>query len=478
MTTDTISDQLVAQQKKIEASFLLQKKNQRTVATTSAKQRIAKLRKLMDTILKYKSAIREAMFKDFKKNPSETDLTEILPITSEIKHAISHLRAWMRPKKVTTPLTLLGTSSYIHYEAKGVVLIISPWNFPFNLTFCPLISAIAAGNCVILKPSENTPHAAAVMRQIIEELYNENEVTIFEGDYTVAADLLKLPFNHIFFTGSPAIGKVVMRAAAEHLSSVTLELGGKSPTIVDETANLEEAAGKIAWSKYMNNGQICIAPDYLFVHESKKYELLNLIKEKTKNYYSTTPKQSDSYSRMVNQRHYQRVKSLIEEAQKKGAVVEMGAEFDDEEVYIAPTLLTALSKDSKIMTEEIFGPVLPVLTYQSLEEVIEFINQKEKPLALYIYSKSRKNIDWIINHTSAGGTCINDSAIHFFNNNLPFGGVNNSGIGKSHGIFGFEAFSNARSILKQNTRFFAMKLMMPPYTAKVQKLIDLTIKWF
>ncbi len=478
MTTNALNDQLTQQQEKIAATFALQRAHQRTIATTTAKQRIAKLKKLMATILKYKAAIREAMYKDFKKHESETDLTEILPITSEIKHVISHLPSWMRAKKVTTPLTLLGTSSYIHYEAKGVVLIISPWNFPVNLTFCPLISAIAAGNCVMLKPSEHTPNAAAVMRQIVEELYDEKEVAIFEGDHTVATSLLKLPFDHMFFTGSPSIGKIVMRAAAEHLSSITLELGGKSPTIVDETANLEEAAGKIAWAKYLNNGQVCIAPDYVFVHESKKEELLKLIKAKTESYYTTSPLQSKSYGRMVNTRHYQRVKELIEGAQAEGAKVEMGAQFKDEEVYIAPTLLSNVKETSKVMQEEIFGPVLPVMSYQSIEEVIDFINQRAKPLALYIYSKSKKNIDHVIRNTSAGGTCINDSVIHFFNNYLPFGGVNNSGIGKSHGVFGFEAFSNARSVLKQNTRFFALKLMLPPYTPRVQKLIDLTMKWF
>ena len=481
MTVNTIDKKQAVQQTELERIFKLQKANQKNVANTTAVERIAKLKKLHDAILKYKKEIHQAVYNDFRKHGSEVDLTEILPITTDIKHTCGELRKWMRPTKVSTPMTLLGTSSKIIYEAKGVVLIISPWNFPINLTFCPLISAIAAGNCVILKPSENTPHSSAVMKKIVNDIFDENEIALFEGDHTVASGLLQLPFNHIFFTGSPQIGKIVMRAAAEHLASVTLELGGKSPTIVDETANLNEAASKIAWAKFMNNGQICIAPDYLYVHESKKDKFIELLKKKTAQYYGESDedkKQSESYARMVNARHYKRVKGLVEDATSKGATVEMGAQFDDSQNYIAPTILTNVSMDANIMDEEIFGPVLPIHTFSSLEEPLSVINAKEKPLALYIYSNSNKNISKVMDNTSAGGTCINESILHFMNANLPFGGINNSGIGKSHGIFGFKAFSNERAVLKQHTRFSANKLMMPPYNKRVQQLIDLTIKWF
>ncbi len=480
-TTNATINKVALQQKEITRIFKLQQLNQAKVAATSSKERIAKLKKLQAAILMRKGEMQEALYKDFQKHSSEVDLTEILPINTDIKHTISHIKQWMRPKKVDTPITLMGASSHVRFEAKGVVLIISPWNFPFNLTFCPLISAIAAGNCVILKPSEHTPHSSAVMKNIISDLFEENEIALFEGDHTVSAGLLKLPFNHIFFTGSPQIGKIVMRAAADHLASVTLELGGKSPVIVDESANLKETAKKVAWAKYMNNGQICIAPDYLFVHESKKAEFLKLMEESVSKMYGANAeerKKSTSYTRMVNNRHFERVKNLIEDAVEKGATVQYGAEFDASEKYIAPTLLTNIHPDSSIMKEEIFGPALPVFGYTDLDEVLHKINEKERPLAFYIFSNKRKNIQKMLDQSRAGGTCINDCVLHFFNSELPFGGVNNSGIGKSHGEYGFKAFSNERAVLKQNVRFGANQLMYPPYTKTVQRLIDLTMKWF
>ena len=254
----------------INRIFELQKKNQFGIANSSASQRYAKLEKLHKAVLKYRNEIKDALYNDFRKHPSEVDLTEIYPVTSELKHTKSHLNKWMRKHKVSTPISMLGSSSYIKYEPKGVVLIIAPWNFPLNLTFGPLVSAIAAGNAVMVKPSENTPHISALMKKIIEEIYEENEVAVLEGGVATSQALLALPFNHTFFTGAPHIGKIVMEAASKHLTSVTLELGGKSPTIVDETANIDMAARRVAWGKFINNGQICIAPDYLFVHESKK----------------------------------------------------------------------------------------------------------------------------------------------------------------------------------------------------------------
>jgi aldehyde dehydrogenase (NAD+) len=461
----------------IQRIFKLQQDNQFHIGNTTAAQRIAKLKKLHEVVLKYRPEIKEALFKDFRKHPSEVDLTEVYPVTTEIKHAKSEIRSWMRGQRVSTPLAMMGSSSRIKYEPKGVVLIISPWNFPINLTLGPLVSAIAAGNAVMIKPSEMTPHASALMKKMLAEIFAENEIAVLEGGVNTSTELLKLPFNHIFFTGAPSIGKIVMKAAAENLASVTLELGGKSPTIVDETANVDTAARRVAWGKFVNNGQVCIAPDYLFVHESKKEAFLTAFKKYMATFYSEDPSQDDSYARMVNNRHFARVKSYVDDAMSKGATMEAGGDFDETQDYISPTLMTNVSKDSSLMTEEIFGPVLPVFGFTDLDTVIEEINTREKPLALYIYSSSNKNINHIIANTRAGGTCINHNAAHFFNTHLPFGGSNNSGIGKAHGKVGFEAFSNARGVFKQHIPN-ALELLMPPYDNFKQRLIDLTIKWF
>ncbi|MBL7857979.1 MAG: aldehyde dehydrogenase family protein [Cyclobacteriaceae bacterium] len=457
--------------------FNLQLNNQQKVADSTARDRIKKLDRLFDAMLKYRKDIQEALYKDFRKHPSEVDIAEIYKVTSDIKHTRSHLAKWMRPKKVSTPFSQLGSSSYIHYEPKGVVLIISPWNFPINLTFGPMISAIAAGNCIMLKPSEYTPHASAIMKKIIMELFDESEVALVEGDVDVSTALLKLPVNHIFFTGAPEIGKVVMRAAAEHLASVTLELGGKSPTIVDETANIKVAAHRLAFGKWLNNGQVCIAPDYAFVHQSVADEFMENLKLTIENYYGEDASQSASYNRIVNNRHFKRIQGYFEDALSKGATVAYGGKNDSSQNYFGPTIMTNIPEDSDLWEKEIFGPILPFIVYTDLQEVITKINAKEKPLALYIYSNSKKNVDRIIQHTRAGGTVVNHSGIHFFNSNLPFGGTNNSGIGKGHGFFGFEAFSNARAVTKQWSSLSGLDNMSPPYTEKKQKLIDLTIKW-
>jgi aldehyde dehydrogenase (NAD+) len=460
----------------IERIFALQSAHYHTVAKTTARERKAKLKRLQAAILAHREDIRRALYEDFRKHASEVDLTEVFPITSEIKHTCRHLSKWMRPHKVPTPLTLLGSRSYIRYEPKGVVLIIAPWNFPINLTFGPLVAALAAGNTAIIKPSEHTPHSSAVTRSIIEEVFDESEVAVVEGGIQTSTALLAQPFNHIFFTGAPAIGKVVMEAASKHLASVTLELGGKSPTIVDETAQLDAAAFRIAWAKYTNNGQICIAPDYVFVHESKKDEFLKKLTKNIDRFYGMDAKRSDSYARIVNNRHYQRLNGYLEDAKERGADILYGGQTDGSEDYIQPTVVTGVDADAKLMTEEIFGPILPITTFKSLDEPISVINSKEKPLALYIYSRSNANIERIMQNTRAGGTCINHSAVHFFNNYLPFGGVNNSGIGKGHGFAGFEAFSNARGVFRQILPFGALDLLTAPYNAFKQKIIDISIK--
>lgn len=469
--------QVESQPSEIIRIFNIQKQNQFKIGNTTASERIAKLKKLHDAVLKYRPQIKEALFNDYRKHPSEVDLTEIYPVTSEIKDAKSNLKYWLDGERVKTPIAMLGSSSRVKYEPKGVVLIISPWNFPINLTFGPLVSAIAAGNAIIIKPSEITPYATAIMKKIVAEVFDENEVALLEGGVSTSTELLKLPFNHIFFTGAPSIGKIVMKAAAEHLTSVTLELGGKSPTIVDETADIDLAAKRVAWGKFVNNGQVCIAPDYLFVHESKKAEFITSFKKQIETFYTEDALKETSYNRIVNNHHFERVKGYVDDAVSKGAHLEAGGKFNESKDFIAPTLMTNVPRDSKLMTEEIFGPILPVFGFTDLAKVINEINSREKPLALYIYSKRKKNINHIIDNTRAGGTCINHNAAHFFNTNLPFGGSNNSGIGKAHGLEGFKSFSNSRGVFKQHVPN-ALDMLTPPYNDFKQKIIDLTIKWF
>lgn len=458
--------------------FDKQKENQYRIGNTNYKARLKKLKALKQAIeITYKEAIREALYKDFKKPKLEVDLTEIYPIVDEINFVKKNLKSWLKKQRVDTPLSLLGSSSWITNEPKGVCLIISPWNFPINLTFGPLVSAIAGGNTVILKPSEMTPHTSKVMHKIISELFEENEVAMIEGEVEVSQELLKLPFNHIFFTGSPQVGKLVMKAASEHLSSVTLELGGKSPVIIDDTSNLDKAVRKVIFGKFLNAGQTCIAPDYVFVNETITSEFIAAFKTYLSEFYSEHPASSESFGRIVNQKHFERLKGYLKDAQSRNANIMFGGNLDDADNYIAPTLVFDISEESELMQNEIFGPILPVKTYQSTDEVISYMNSKEKPLALYIFSKNKKRINDIISNTRAGSTCINHNLLQFLNHNLPFGGSNNSGIGKSHGYFGFLEFTNQRSVLKQHT-IGAVDLLVPPYTNFKQKLVDLTIKWF
>ncbi|MEZ4803359.1 MAG: aldehyde dehydrogenase family protein [Gelidibacter sp.] len=458
--------------------FNRQSANQYKIGNTTYKERIKKLKALKQALeVTFKDDIRKAMYADFKKPVLETDLTEIYPVLSEIKFAKRNLKAWMKLQRVDTPLALLGASSYIKYEPKGVCLLISPWNFPINLTFGPLVSAIAAGNTVIIKPSEMTPNASKVMSKMVKNLFEENEIALLEGDVEVSKELLKLPFNHIFFTGSPQVGKMVMKAASEHLTSVTLELGGKSPTIIDESANLEKAVEKIIFGKFTNAGQTCIAPDYVLLKSDLKPKFTDLFKSKIKTFYSEHAESSNSYCRIVNKKHFERLTSYIEEAKTNKSEIVYGGQHTNKDNYIEPTLIFDAPENSNLMQDEIFGPILPVKTYSNIQETVDYINSKEKPLALYIYSKNKKTITYILNNTRAGSGCINHNLLQFLNHNLPFGGSNNSGIGKSHGFFGFEAFSNRRSLMKQHT-IGATDLLTPPYTGFKQKLIDLTLKWF
>ena len=464
--------------KDIQEIFKAQSQHQYTLGNSSASQRINRLNALQKAVEKtYRKDLQEALFKDFKKPAIETDLTEIHPVISEIKLIKKQLKSWMLPLRVKTPFVFIGSSSYVIQEPKGVCLIISPWNFPVNLTFGPLASAIAAGNTVIIKPSEMTPHTAAVMAEIVSAVFKPEEVSLFEGDATVAQSLLSLPFNHIFFTGSPTVGKIVMGAAAKHLSSVTLELGGKSPTIVDASANIDQAAKKIAWGKFLNNGQICVAPDYLLIEHSIKEAFIIAFIKHTKHFYSEQVSKSEDYGRIVNQKHFERLLAHLEDAKKNGGTIEMGGDFIASENYISPTLISGLTADATLLKDEIFGPILPLKTFKKIEEVIDYINAGEKPLALYLFSKKPAIIKQVLRNTRAGSTAINHSVVQYSNHHLPFGGSNNSGIGKAHGYYGFQEFSNQRSVVKQFS-FSAVEMLMPPYTPLKKRLSEWTTKWF
>lgn len=449
----------------LERIYAKQQERRAEIGATSARERAAKLRRLRQAIFAHRADLHAALWDDYRKPSPEVDLSEIYPVVGEAKHAISHLRRWMKPRRVATPLALFGSRSRILYEPKGAVLIISPWNFPVNLTFGPLVSAVAAGNCAIIKPSEMTPHTSACMKRIAGELFDESEVAVIEGDASVAEALLKKRFDHIFFTGSPAVGKIVMKAAAEHLTSVTLELGGKSPVIVDRTANLDEAARKIAWGKFLNCGQICIAPDYLLVDEEIRPAFVEKLRAAIR----------PETGWLVNERHASRVKRLLDNAVAGGARVVSGGTVDERRV--APTLLDNVAPDAPVMREEIFGPLLPIVPYRSLDDALRIINEREKPLVLYLFSRSRAVIRRVLGGTRAGGTAVNDTLVHFYQRNLPFGGVGNSGMGKAHGVFGFQSFSNARGVLEQPTPFSAIQLLYPPYNKWKQKLIDFTIRY-
>ncbi len=453
---------------------------QETLKRTSASDRIAKLEKIKAWIFGHQRNIRDAIHNDFKKPSAEVDLTDIKPVLSEINDAVSHLRRWMRPESVRAPMFLFGTRSQILYEPKGVALILAPWNFPFMLTVGPLISAVAAGNGAVIKPSELTPHTSDLIDAMMRELFDPREITVCLGDYVVGQELLKCPFDHIFFTGSQEVGKIVMKAAAENLSSVTLELGGKNPVIVDETADLKDTAEKLIWGKFMNAGQSCMSPNYIMVlknsHDSLIVELIKAF-EKLYPGRGAPIENNPDIARIVDQKHFQRVRRLITETLNTGAALVLGGTFNEKDNYIAPTILNNVPPESPVMREEIFGPVMAVRQVESLDDAVAAINRQEKPLALYIFSTSNANIRRIIAHTSSGGVCINETTVSFAHPYLPFGGVNHSGIGKAHGHAGFLAFSNERSVLRQKRGMTTLKLTYPPYTNRVKKIIQWVLRY-
>jgi aldehyde dehydrogenase (NAD+) len=444
-------------------------------------ERKERLLKLLNWITTHQEAIHEALWLDFNKPAIEVDLNEIFPVTSEIKHCLKNLSNWMRPQPQPTPLPMLGTSAFVVAEPKGRALLISPWNFPFNLAIGPLVSALAAGCPAILKPSEYAPQTAQLVQDLVSELFAPHEVAVCLGEKEVASELLGLPFDHIFFTGSPAIGKIVMRAAAQHLSSVTLELGGKSPVILDASADLKDAAEKLIWGKFVNCGQTCIAPDYILVPEDKKEIFLGHALEVLTRYYDPNGKgimQSPDYARLINAKHFDRIRQLLEDALQKGAQVEAGGELDEETRYVAPTLISNISEDMLVFQEEIFGPILPILTYSHLNDALALIHSQPKPLALYFFGKDESKAKRVMAETSSGNLVVNDCVLHFLHSELPFGGVNNSGIGKAHGKYGFLAFSNEKGVLKQRIGFNNVSLLRPPYGIRVKKLIATMMKWF
>ena len=407
--------------------------------------RLKQLRKLKDVIQKNQKRIEDALWKDLHKSPEESYLTEISIVTSEIDNHIKHLKRWAKPKSVRTPLHLLPSSSKIIYEPLGVSLIIAPWNYPFQLLINSLVGSISAGCCSILKPSPDTPTIAKVMQEMIEETFESNYIALVQGGRETNTILFNERFDIIFFTGSPKVGKVVMKAAAEYLTPVVLELGGKSPCIVDADANIDIAAKRIAWGKMINAGQTCIAPDYLFAHHLIKDELLDKIAQNIKEMYGNNIKESRFYPRIVSQRAIDRLKKLMTQGK-----IHSGGEIDEKEKFIAPTIIDEVKPDFLIMQEEIFGPILPVMTFENMDETLKYIHENEKPLAFYYFGKNKKAKE-ILAKTTSGGACINDTLMHITNHNLPFGGVGNSGLGKYHGRESFLAFSNEKAVVTTPT---------------------------
>jgi len=434
----------------LERIFALQQAHQWEIKATTAEQRKAKLKKLKAAVEAHADQIMAAVKQDTRKPEGEIKVTEVLGVLGNIQKNIDSLDEWMKPVDVV-PSMNPNDKARIVYEARGVCLILGPWNFPLGLTMGPLAAAIAAGNCCMVKLTDLCPATASVAAKIIRQAFDEREVALFEGGVDVATALLELPFSHIFFTGSTRVGKLVMAAAAKHLATVTLELGGKSPVIVDEGADVKKVAGDLAAAKQFNGGQACISPDYVFVKESQKRALIDEFQARVKQnlYRDDGSIKKESIAQIVNEQNFTRIKKLFDDAVAKGAKVAVGGMLEQGDRTIHPTLLTEVTPDMQIMQEEIFAPIVPVVTYKSLDEVIGHISGRAKPLALYIYSNDKSNVDKILSRTSSGGVTINGFFSHYLESKLPFGGVNQSGMGSYHGVFGFRAFSHERAIYVQ-----------------------------
>lgn len=419
--------------------------------------RIKQLRKLKKAIEKNETKIIQALNLDLGKPETEAYIAEIAIIIYEIETVIKQLKSWTKPEKVSTPFSLFPGSSYIYPEPYGVVLIVSPWNYPFQLAIAPLVGAISAGNCAVIKPSEISPNTSDVIAQLVENCFDPDYITVIEGAKKETQTLLSQKFDYIFFTGGSHIGKIVMEAASKHLTPVTLELGGKNPCIIDKGIDTEMSAKRIAWAKFFNAGQTCVAPDYLLVHPAVKSKFLESLKKTITQFYGDDPHQSPDYARIVNRQHFDRLSQMME----KGEII-AGGETSAEDLYIAPTVIDGISWHDPIMQEEIFGPILPVLEYENLNQVISSIRMLPKPLALYLFSRNEAHQEKLLTSLSSGALCINDAMGHVGNQDLPFGGVGDSGMGAYHGKLSFDTFSHKKSVLKRGI-WLDPPIKYPPY---------------
>jgi len=432
--------------------------------TLSIGFRLKSLKKLRSVVLEYEDLILDALKKDVGKSAFEGYVTEVHQVKSELNYHISRLRKWARPEKARTPLLHLFSKSCITSRPYGVVLVISPWNFPFNLAFIPLIGAISGGNCILLKPSSFSPETTAVMREIIGKSFSPEHVTMVEGGRDVNKKILEFRYDYIFFTGGKETGRIVMEKASKYLTPLTLELGGKCPCIVDAEAHLESSARRIVWGKFLNVGQMCLAPDYLLVDRKIKDEFVERLKQTITKFYGENPRNSPDYGRIINKRHFDRIVALLEDVK-----VIFGGESDRNELYIAPTLIDEVSLSDKIMEEEIFGPLLPIIHYETLDEAIEIVKKLPVPLACYFFSRNRKKREFILRNIEAGGICINDTVIHFDNKYLPFGGKGESGLGRYHGRASFDTFTYRQSIMIRNNKR-EIGLRYPPFKDRLKVL--------
>ncbi|MEC1736433.1 aldehyde dehydrogenase family protein [Bacillus mojavensis] len=437
----------------IQRVFQLQKKQQKVLRASTAEQRKEKLQRFLDSVIAHEEEIIEAIRKDVRKPYHEVKKAEIEGTKKAIRDNMNNLETWMVPKEVGSSLSS-DANGILMYEPKGVTLILGPWNYPFMLTMAPLAASIAAGNSAIVKLSDFTMNTSNIASKVIRDAFDEKEVAIFEGEVEVATELLDQPFDHIFFTGSTNVGKIVMTAAAKHLASVTLELGGKSPTIIDSEYDLMDAAKKIAVGKFVNAGQTCIAPDYVFIKKDVQDKFAGILQTIVNAGFMEddyTPDRN-KFTQIVNDRNFNRVKALYDDAIEKGAEVVFGGVFDASDRTISPTVLKNVTPDMKIMQEEIFAPILPMMNYEDIDEVIDYVNDRDKPLALYVFSHNQDLIDNVLQHTTSGNAAINDVVVHFSDVNLPFGGVNTSGIGSYHGVYGFKEFSHEKGVFIQATK--------------------------
>ncbi|MEZ0183340.1 aldehyde dehydrogenase [Flavobacterium oncorhynchi] len=422
------------------------------------------LKKLLYNIQKSEDLIVQALYEDFKKPEFEAVLTETNYVISELKDTIKNINTWAEPKRVFPSLLNFPSTDYIYKEPYGNVLVIAPWNYPFQLALCPLIAAVAAGNRVVLKPSELTPHTSAIIAKLIEKTFHINHVEVFEGGVEVSNKLLAKRWDYIFFTGSVTVGKVIAKAAAENLTPVTLELGGKNPCIIDETANLKLAAKRIVWGKFINAGQTCIAPDYILIQKNMKVNFITFLMEEIIKAYGKKIDKSPDFARIINTKNWVRLDQMIERDK-----VIFGGETNADKLYISPTLIEEPSLDSAVMSEEIFGPILPILVYETEDDIHNVISRYEKPLAFYVFSDDKSFAKKMITSYSFGGGCINDTVIHFSNKRLPFGGVGHSGIGAYHGQMSFDTFSHHKAIVKK-ANWLDLPMRYAPYKDKLASI--------